>query len=183
MKRLSEEHKAKIKATCKAKAITGIFNTNLGKKMSEEQKLKLSIANKGKKKTEEAKRRMSEAQKGIKRNHHGKKHGFALNPKFGPDNKAWKGGVSKKNKGETKLIRDSAKYGEWRLMVFGRDNFTCQACGEKGVYLNAHHKLEFAKYPELRFDVSNGITLCKECHSKVHYKGLVLSGEVLNGIQ
>jgi hypothetical protein len=31
-------------------------------------------------------------------------------------------------------------------------------CGE------VHHIKSFALYPELRFDINNGITTCRECH-------------------
>ena len=60
----------------------------------------------------------------------------------------------------------------WRKAVFERDDYTCQMCGKRSgnginVILHPHHIKRFADYPELRFDVNNGITLCKECHSKV----------------
>lgn len=82
----------------------------------------------------------------------------------------WKGGISP----ESKLERAKPAYAEWRLMVFGRDNFTCQECGRKGIYLHAHHIMEFAKHTKLRLDVENGITLCKDCHMKLH--GLAKKG-------
>ena len=53
-----------------------------------------------------------------------------------------------------------------------RDQFKCQGCGQVGGYLTAHHIKSFAHFPELRFKIENGITLCEECHSKTdNYKG------------
>ena len=37
------------------------------------------------------------------------------------------------------------EYKEWRKAVFERDNYTCQDCGEKGVYLEAHHIKSWAE--------------------------------------
>jgi len=70
------------------------------------------------------------------------------------------GGVSTKEL----LIRASGAYVTWRKAVFGRDNYTCQKCGQRGGILEAHHYKSFAQYPELRLELSNGITLCKSCH-------------------
>lgn len=67
---------------------------------------------------------------------------------------------------EVRKARTSKKYKEWRMMVFGRDNFTCQDCGKRGCYLEAHHIKPFSTHKHLRFNVNNGITYCKACHIK-----------------
>ena len=67
---------------------------------------------------------------------------------------------------EVMLIRASSEYVAWRKAVFERDNYTCQNCGRRGGKLEAHHIKSFALYPELRLEVSNGITLCKLYHRK-----------------
>lgn len=64
---------------------------------------------------------------------------------------------------ERKLIRKSAEYKEWRKRVFERENYTCWICGENGI-LHPHHLKSFSKYPKLRLDVNNGLTLCEFCH-------------------
>lgn len=72
----------------------------------------------------------------------------------------WKGGVTP----EHQRIRSSLKYQAWRKAVFERDDYTCQMCGTKRSPFNADHIKKFADYPELRFDLDNGRTLCEPCH-------------------
>ena len=77
-------------------------------------------------------------------------------------NPSWANGVSPINR----IIRYSARMKRWRIAVFGRDDYTCQICGDRGNYIQADHIKPFAYYPELRFELTNGRTLCHECHRK-----------------
>lgn len=74
----------------------------------------------------------------------------------------WKGGVNSINDN----IRHSLELKRWRWEVFVRDNFTCQICGAKGGELRANHIKRFADYPKLRTEISNGITIHRECDIK-----------------
>lgn len=69
-----------------------------------------------------------------------------------------------------KHIRQSWQYKEWRTKVLARDNFVCQDCKEKGNI--AHHLELFGLNLEKRFEIENGITLCRKCHVKKHTKEL-----------
>ena len=82
----------------------------------------------------------------------------------------WKGGITPINH----QIRASREYKLWRKAVFERDDFTCQRCGERGGKLNADHIKSFAEHPEIRTELSNGRTLCVECHK--------LTPTYLNGV-
>lgn len=136
-------------------------------KRSEETRRKLSIFNKGKKLSDshklnikntmmnhecspETRRKISESNKQrIKEG----KHNW------------WKGGITP----ETRRIRMSMEYKLWRKSVFERDKYTCVWCGVrsgngKTVILQADHIKPFTHYPELRFAIDNGRTLCVDCH-------------------
>jgi 5-methylcytosine-specific restriction endonuclease McrA len=56
----------------------------------------------------------------------------------------------------------------WRDAVLDRDMHRCSKCGSSDGLLHAHHLKEARSCIELRYDVSNGVTPCKECHEKIH---------------
>jgi len=85
----------------------------------------------------------------------------------GEKNPNWKGGVSKINN----ILRHSLEYKLWREAVFKRDNYNCIWCGQVGGKLVADHIKPFALFPELRFAIDNGRTLCKNCHKKTDTYG------------
>jgi hypothetical protein len=126
----------------------------LGHKRTKEHRKNLSKSLRGKtwdvlgrEMSQETKDKMSKAHRGSK-------------------SSAWKGGVTKPNK----LARNRARFKNWREAVFKRDDYTCQVCGERGVYLEPHHIKRFADYLGLRYELSNGITLCRECHKPMKLK-------------
>lgn len=65
--------------------------------------------------------------------------------------------------------RKYPEYLRWRDSVYKRDNFTCKCCNDnKGGNLVAHHILNYSEHDKLRTALSNGITLCKNCHKAFH---------------
>jgi hypothetical protein len=83
----------------------------------------------------------------------------------GPTHWNWKGGRP------WERFRDP-RYLAWRNAVLARDAYTCERCGrvckkyERG--LAAHHIFPWAESPATRFDLSNGMTLCRACHMELH---------------
>jgi hypothetical protein len=74
-------------------------------------------------------------------------------------------------KPRTYHLRHRDKHGcaadrDWRRSVFERDDYTCQQCGKRGGRLHAHHIKAYKDHPELRHVLSNGQTLCVECHKQ-----------------
>jgi hypothetical protein len=130
-------------------------NSVHGHKTSEETKRKISLAHKGMKYSLEARKRMSESRRG-------KPHPKVANMPKGERHWNWKGGITPINV----QIRNSEEYRLWRKAVFTRDKYTCRFCGKIGGKLEADHIKPFSLYPELRFAIDNGRTLCKECHEK-----------------
>jgi hypothetical protein len=69
---------------------------------------------------------------------------------------------------ESKIWRKRQEYKDWRNEVFNRDEYKCQICNMNTRDLVPHHLNGFDKFIELRFDVNNGITLCKRHHIEFH---------------
>jgi predicted restriction endonuclease len=147
---------------------------NKGIPMSPETKTKVSNAKIGKgigrKHTPESIEKMKKAQSNRSLEWR-KKQGDNYR---GEKSKFWKGGVSTQNE----LIRKSLEYRLWRKSVFERDNYTCLWCGIRGavgvgkVILHADHIKPFSLFPELRFAIDNGRTLCIACHKTTDTYGV-----------
>lgn len=89
------------------------------------------------------------------------------NLRLGANNPNWKGGL----RSERKRAMGQYPYRDWRNAVFSRDNWTCQICNVRGGYLEADHIKPWCVFPDLRYDVDNGRTVCKPCHVKLDTHG------------
>ena len=76
-------------------------------------------------------------------------------------------------------------YKDWRRKVFRRDKGRCQMpnCGTTKSP-QVHHIKKWSEASYLRYEVSNGISLCWNCHKEVTgkeslYEGLFM--EIING--
>jgi len=143
----------------------------LGKKQSDFQKKRASETHLGIKLTKNHKEKLSKSHKGLSPWNKGLK-GIHLSPdtefKEGAKPWNWSGKIISLDK----LLRHKSKMKIWRELVFLRDNFTCQNsncefCNNgRGGNLHSHHIKPLALYPELAFDMDNGITYCAEFHLK-----------------
>ena len=116
-------------------------------KQSLETREKMRLFRTGKKASLETRKKISESRMGEK-------------------NPMWKNNATERNYG----IRNTEDYRKWRKAVFERDNYTCQLCGFTGknsyqeIVIHADHIQPLAYFPEFRFELSNGRTLCVWCH-------------------
>ena len=73
-------------------------------------------------------------------------------------------------KRDTKYKRTSGPLKKWADEVKARDNYRCILCGST-YRIEAHHILPVS-HDHLRqyiFKINNGVTLCRDCHEKVHW--------------
>lgn len=146
-KKLSVSHRKAISESRKGVTISKEQREKISAKLMGRKLPKLSV---------ESRQKMSLAKKGK-----------PLLARRGDKHPNWKGGITPVNA----AIRFSLEYKIWREAVFQRDNYTCRFCLEKGGRLEADHIKSFSQFPELRFAIDNGRTLCKECHKKTDNYG------------
>jgi hypothetical protein len=128
---------------------------NLGKKLSQEIKDKISKSkkgqtyNKGKKRSEEFKEK-------CRKRMLGKYKELAI---------SYKKDRTLLKKSENKMLNSA--YMQWSKDIKNRDKWKCKLLNNecKG-RLEAHHIFNWIEYPELRYLLTNGITLCQFQHPK-----------------
>jgi hypothetical protein len=115
-------------------------------------------AHTGHKHTEEAKRKIAKG--AVKRT--------------GPLNYRW---ISDRTKIKVsdRIVNDPLRK-EWTMSVKNRDSWKCRISnGDCSGRLEAHHILRWKDYPELRYQINNGITLCHAHHPRTRAKEAELS--------
>lgn len=135
----------------------GKISPNKGKKMSEEQKKKLSLAHLGK----------SAWNKGIKGVYNRSEQGkISFREKMsGPNNPKWVIERGRLIKGD-RILNDPLQQW-WSRSIKNRDNWKCRISNENcSGKLEAHHILPWSEFPELRYQLNNGITLCHAHHPR-----------------
>ena len=169
---ISEETKRKIGEANKISL--------LGKKLPQEVRNKIGLANRGKKRSAQARINIGLGKKGSKNPHYGKHLSEKTRKKLSQSMKKFWGPRIDKNHNELyHRIRHSLENRIWRENVLKRDNYTCVWCGDNtGGNLEADHIKPFIliirqnniktlqealKCFEL-WDISNGRTLCEDCH-------------------
>ena len=141
-RKYSDETKLKM-------SISAMGNTKcIGYKHSDKTRQRMSLANTGKILSEETKRKIGLANIGC--------HNSNYNPTLTNE--------------ERINGRNIPGYNEWVQAIFKRDNYTCKICGQIGVELNAHHMESYHDNPKLRTTLLNGITVCESCHKNFHHQ-------------
>lgn len=101
-------------------------------------------------------------------NHNGKCYCVKCSNKLfntGENNINWK---YTKTDEERKKKRTSSFDIEFKRKVLKRDKYKCCCCN-KNKKLVVHHLDGYDNFKELRYEVSNGITMCEDCHDNFHF--------------
>jgi 5-methylcytosine-specific restriction endonuclease McrA len=85
--------------------------------------------------------------------------------------------------GDRAWILSEVKLVRWAKAIKKRDNYTCRRCGitqdeylaKVGQNIQSHHIKPKETFPELAYNLDNGLTLCGTCHGKVHFGGKSIS--------
>jgi hypothetical protein len=142
---------------------TGRSSWNKGKRWSTKLKKRFSISHIGKPAHNKGKAMSDEQKEKIRISLLGRPTG-----RTGEKCNLWKGGTSR----EYDKLKNSIEWKNWRRTIFERDDYTCQKCHKRGGYLHPHHIKERKNFPELQFEISNGQTLCIDCHRQTDNYGI-----------
>lgn len=160
-----------------------------GHKCPEDWKKIVSDNNTGYEHTDEAKAKISQRSKGKNNPYYGKKHSPEIRQKIkeaikgkcfvskerrehlrkiniGVNNPNWKGGYHK----WYQRFRSTVGFTNLRKEVFRRDKYACQFCYQKGKYIECHHIRRVKDRHDLKLDIDNCLTLCRDCHQKTKFK-------------
>ncbi len=146
----------------------------LGRKHSEETKKKISESLRGRFMGENNVSKRLEVRQKISKRLSGRKcpwtteRNLKNNPaKKGKENYQWIEDRTKLKSLSRGKERRSYRYSEWRDRVKARDDNKCKIGNNdcKG-RIEVHHILGFKEYPELRYEINNGITLCHFHHPR-----------------
>ena len=99
----------------------------------------------------------------------GKANAIANKGKFGELSSHWKGGIKRSHKNSSDRSQRVIFRREIQKLVFERDDYTCQICGDRGIALQVDHIQSWKEYVELRFNMDNCRTLCQKCHYKITF--------------
>jgi len=75
-------------------------------------------------------------------------------------------------------VSPKRQHSDWSKLVIERDRFKCRQCGKES-YLEAHHIWPQGAFPQLRYILKNGITLCHSCHEIAFHSTEITPGQFL----
>lgn len=105
----------------------------------------------------------------VRHNHNGKTYCKDCGRKlFQTKENHWKWNPNKTDEERLKN-RDIYENKVFTQKVMSRDNYTCQCCGQQHKDIQVHHLDSWDWCIERRFDETNGITLCDNCHKNFHH--------------
>lgn len=137
----------------------GKKNNGLKRIVSDITKEKMRLINIGKKHTEQTKEKLRI---------------INLGKKSGKESVHWIIDRTKLRKSDREY--KDGQYRDWMLAVKNRDGWKCKISNNecKG-RLESHHILPWKDYPELRYQINNGITLCIKHHPRARREEIRLS--------
>jgi 5-methylcytosine-specific restriction endonuclease McrA len=84
--------------------------------------------------------------------------------------------------------KEQYEHPNWRRKsneILERDDYTCRCCKSKTIQLNAHHLYYEKGLLIWEYENEAIVTLCKKCHSEIHFELAKLAGiiafEILSG--